>query len=86
MGELPGIVVTGVSGRMGQTLVRLIAESENARLVGALERSGHDWVGRDLGAAMGGADLGVVVSDDAAAAREGKSLNGFVSDVCEERF
>lgn len=68
MGELPGIVVTGVSGRMGQTLVRLIAESENARLVGALERSGHDWVGRDLGAAMGGADLGVVVSDDAAAA------------------
>jgi len=65
MSDLPGIVVNGVSGRMGQMLVRLVAESDAVRLVGALERSGHDWVGRDVGAAMGGADLGILVTDDA---------------------
>ncbi len=65
MSDLPGIVVNGVSGRMGQMLVRLVADSDAVRLVGALERSGHDWVGRDVGAAMGGADLGVLVTDDA---------------------
>ncbi|WP_347138115.1 4-hydroxy-tetrahydrodipicolinate reductase [Paracoccus sp. SSK6] len=64
---LPGIVVTGASGRMGQMLVRLIADSPEARLVGALERPGHPWIGRDVGEAMGGAALGVTVSDDAVA-------------------
>lgn len=64
---LPGIVVTGASGRMGQMLVRLIAENPAVRLAGALERPGHPWVGRDVGEAMGGAALGVTVSDDAVA-------------------
>lgn len=65
MSDLPGIVVNGVSGRMGQMLAQLVSESKAVRLVGALEQAGHDWVGRDIGAAMGGADLGVVVTDDA---------------------
>lgn len=64
MSDLPGIVVTGASGRMGQMLVKTITASDSARLVGAVERSGHDWVGRDIGAAMGGGDLGVTVTDD----------------------
>ena len=62
--NLPGIVITGASGRMGQMLVRLITASDKARLVGAVERTGHPWIGRDLGPAMGGADLGVTVTDD----------------------
>ena len=49
MGERPGIVVTGASGRMGQMLIRTVLESDAARLVGAVERPGHDWVGQDLG-------------------------------------
>lgn len=65
MSELPGIVVTGVSGRMGQMLVRIIAESDKARLAGAVERAGHDWIGRDLGSCMGGAPMGIEVTDDA---------------------
>lgn len=65
MSELPGIVVNGASGRMGQMLVKLVSEHPGARLVGALERAGHDWVGRDVGEAMGGGALGVTVSDDA---------------------
>ncbi|RKF16196.1 4-hydroxy-tetrahydrodipicolinate reductase [Roseovarius spongiae] len=60
-----GIVVTGASGRMGQMLIRLISETRGVRLAGALERAGHDWIGQDVGAAMGGGDLGVTVSDDA---------------------
>ena len=64
MGERPGIVVTGASGRMGQMLIRTVLESDAARLVGAVERPGHDWVGQDLGEAMGGAGLGVTVADD----------------------
>lgn len=50
---------------MGQMLIRLLRESKQARLVGALERPGHDWIGRDIGEAMGGAPVGVMVSDDA---------------------
>ncbi len=64
MTERPGIVVTGASGRMGQTLIKLIGEGDKARLVGALERPGHDWVGQDVGVAMGGAAIGVAVTDD----------------------
>ena len=64
MSELPGIVVTGASGRMGRMLIRTVADSAEARLAGAVERRGHDWVGQDVGTAMGGAPLGVTVTDD----------------------
>jgi 4-hydroxy-tetrahydrodipicolinate reductase len=64
MSTLPGIVVTGASGRMGQTLIRLIMASDKARLAGCVERSGHGWIGRDVGEAMGGPALGVLVTDD----------------------
>ena len=62
--ETPGIVVTGASGRMGQMLAGLVMASDTARLVGAVEREGHDWVGQDLGAAMGGQPCGITVTDD----------------------
>ncbi len=65
MTTLPGIVVTGASGRLGQMLINVINESDRATLVGAIERTGHSWVGRDVGEAMGGAAQGVVVTDDA---------------------
>jgi len=64
MTNLPGIVVTGASGRMGQMLMRTIQDSDKCKLVGAVERKGHDWVGRDVGECMGGTPIGVVVSDD----------------------
>lgn len=64
MSELPGVVVVGVSGRMGQMLVREVRASDKMRLVGAVERAGHDWIGLDLGTAMGGPEMGVAVSDD----------------------
>ncbi|TDL85043.1 4-hydroxy-tetrahydrodipicolinate reductase [Meridianimarinicoccus aquatilis] len=65
-----GIVVTGVSGRMGQTLVRLVQDNPRTQLCGALERAGHAWIGQDIGTAMGGAALGVIVTADAVQAFE----------------
>lgn len=64
MGETPGIVITGASGRMGQMLIQTVLQSDKARLAGAVERAGHDWVGQDIGTAMGGAAVGVAVTDD----------------------
>ncbi len=64
MTNLPGIVVTGASGRMGQMLIETVRASDKARLVGVTERAGHPWVGQDLGTAMGGAAMGVTVTDD----------------------
>lgn len=64
MTDLPGIVVTGASGRMGRMLIEIVTASDRARLTGALERPGHAWVGQDVGEAMGGAALGVTVTDD----------------------
>jgi 4-hydroxy-tetrahydrodipicolinate reductase len=50
---------------MGQMLCKTVLASDKARLVGAIEREGHPWVGRDLGEAMGGTANGIVVTDDA---------------------
>jgi len=68
MVQTTGITVTGVSGRMGQMLVREITAHPQIYLAGALERAGHAWIGQDLGKAMGGAATGVLVTDDAAQA------------------
>lgn len=64
MSDLPGIVVTGASGRMGQMLIRTVIASDKVRLVGVIERDGHDWIGRDVGEAMGIGALGVTVDSD----------------------
>ena len=57
MADLLKVVVTGASGRMGQTLINLITSSDKLELVGALERLNHEWVGQDIGLAMGGIEL-----------------------------
>ena len=57
MSDVPGIVVTGASGRMGQSLIAAILASDKCHLVGALERPGHDWIGREIGG-------GIRVTDD----------------------
>jgi len=62
--SLPGITITGASGRMGQMLVRTVLDSGKARLVGVVERAGNPWVGQDIGLLTGRAALGVIVTDD----------------------
>ncbi len=64
MGKLPAIAIMGASGRMGQMLIKTLAASDRATLSGVAERAGHDWIGHDLGVCMGGAENGIIVSDD----------------------
>jgi len=68
MAERIGVAVAGVSGRMGRMLVAALEGHPRLALAAALERPGHDWIGRDLGSALGGAAGGPVVSDDPVAA------------------
>ena len=64
-----GIAVLGC-GNVGKFHIRSIRELDKARLVGAVERAGHDWVGQDVGVAMGRKAVGVTVTDDAKTASQ----------------
>lgn len=64
MTDTVGTVITGASGRMGQMLMKSVLGHDKLSLVGALERPGHDWIGSDVGEAMGGSAMGITVSDD----------------------
>ncbi|MEL6168836.1 MAG: 4-hydroxy-tetrahydrodipicolinate reductase [Pseudomonadota bacterium] len=64
MSDQLNVVVTGVSGRMGQMLVTIVDETPGMQVSGAVERPAHPWIGTDLGVAMGGTERGVVVTDE----------------------
>ena len=64
MSDQIAIAVVGCSGRMGQMLIQAIDEREDCFLSGVTERTGHDWIGQDLGEVMGGAARGIKVLDD----------------------
>jgi 4-hydroxy-tetrahydrodipicolinate reductase len=57
------LVVTGAGGRMGQTLVRLVAETPGVVLVGAVERPGSPVIGQDAGRVAGLDANGVTITD-----------------------
>ncbi len=58
------LVVVGAGGRMGQALIRAIAETPGVRLSGAVEREGSPLLGRDAGELAGTGAGGVAISDD----------------------
>lgn len=62
------IAVLGANGRMGRTLVRLIAADETLHLTGAATEPGHASVGADVGTLVNIDPVGVVVTDEPAAA------------------
>ena len=55
------LAVIGACGRMGQRIVALAHESESLELVAALEQSGHDCLGRDIGTLCGVGEIGLAV-------------------------
>ena len=57
------VAVSGAWGRMGRTLIRLIHESQDLKLAGAIEMAGHPCLGTDAGALGGVASLGLALSD-----------------------
>jgi 4-hydroxy-tetrahydrodipicolinate reductase len=62
------VTVAGASGRMGQTLIRAIAESQDMALAFALERAGHADLGRDAGTLAGLPPADIPLTDDLVAA------------------
>ena len=60
------IGILGSAGRMGQAIIREILETEGCTLAGGTEAAGNAAIGKDLGSLVGGDDLGVVVTDNAA--------------------
>ncbi len=60
-----GLIVVGAAGRMGQALIRTIAEIDGVHLAGAVERPGSDVLGKDAGELAGLGPNGVTITDDA---------------------
>jgi 4-hydroxy-tetrahydrodipicolinate reductase len=65
------LAVVGAAGRMGQTLIRVIHATPGAMVAGAIERPGSPHIGSDAGELAGVGNLGVLITDDAAAAFAG---------------
>lgn len=47
------VAIYGASGRMGRTLVQLVAEDSGAQLVAAIDRAGHPNLGQDVAGLIG---------------------------------
>ncbi|CAA9377632.1 MAG: 4-hydroxy-tetrahydrodipicolinate reductase [uncultured Phycisphaerae bacterium] len=58
------VAITGAAGRMGQRLVALAKQSGRFEVVGAVERPGHEALGRDAGEVAGIGPIGVPVTAD----------------------
>jgi len=61
--RLTSVVIVGARGRMGQTLMRTVLESESMTLVGAVDRTGGPGLDQDAGNLCGMPECGVNVSD-----------------------
>ena len=55
------IAVPGASGRMGRSIIRVIAETPSVELVSAIARQGSPFIGQDAGVLAGLPPLGVIV-------------------------
>ncbi len=59
------ITVTGAAGRMGRTIIKVVAEDKEAQIVGAVEKSDSPYLGNDAGELSGiGRKLNVPVQDN----------------------
>ena len=58
------VVVTGIAGRMGGSVVRLLRSAEAMKLAGATEQAGSAHVGVDAGTVCGLPPMGVAVVDE----------------------
>jgi 4-hydroxy-tetrahydrodipicolinate reductase len=68
------IGIVGAAGRMGQTLVRQIGETEGCLLAGAIEQPDSAAIGKDVGMLAGVGETGVAIGGDAAVMIAGVDL------------
>src|SRR5258708_30016250 len=57
-------IITGVAGRMGGTMVRLVSANQDFRVVGGTEQKTSPALGKDIGTLAGIAPLGVAAEPD----------------------
>ncbi len=75
MNKVIQIAMLGASGRMGRSIVPLIAaDADGLRLSGALAVAGDPGLGQDAGILAGTAPLGVMVTDQAGRALAGADV------------
>ncbi|MBM4377456.1 MAG: 4-hydroxy-tetrahydrodipicolinate reductase [Deltaproteobacteria bacterium] len=60
------LAIFGATGRMGQTVTRLAAQSRSVTVVGAIDSATSPNLGRDVGEVAGAGTLGVAVGADVA--------------------
>jgi len=60
---MQGVTILGASGRMGGSLIRLLAGSGSQRLVAAVTEPGHPSIGQDAGTVAGLPAMGITVTD-----------------------
>ena len=75
------VIVVGASGRMGRMLIHAVADHRNAVLVGATERPGSAFAGRDAGELAGIETLGVHLVEDINYCPEADVLIDFTTPV-----
>jgi len=68
------VALHGAAGRMGLSLVRLLAEDEELELGAAIEHAAHPSLGRDIGELAGVGSLGVSLGADPEAALDAVDL------------
>jgi 4-hydroxy-tetrahydrodipicolinate reductase len=64
MSAVTRIAVLGATGRMGRAVIQAVAQSAQAQLGAALERTGHAEMGRDAAQVIGAEAAGVVIAAD----------------------
>ena len=57
------IIVTGASGRMGQTIIKKILINKSLKLIGATEGSKNKFLGSDIGALIKSKKTGIIITD-----------------------
>ncbi|HWR89687.1 MAG TPA: 4-hydroxy-tetrahydrodipicolinate reductase, partial [Dissulfurispiraceae bacterium] len=65
------IIVTGAAGRMGSRIIAFAKDYAGLKLVGALERQGHESIGKDVGLLHGLGETNILIRDD---------LSGIIDD------
>jgi 4-hydroxy-tetrahydrodipicolinate reductase len=58
------LAIAGAGGRMGRVLARIVHETADCEVAGAIEAKGSPHVGADIGSLAGIGALGVTVTDD----------------------
>lgn len=57
------VIVSGVAGKMGSTILRRVLMDSSLKLSGALEHKNHPWLGKDAGNVIGLGRTEVIVTE-----------------------